>query len=32
MRRATIVHAIVSFFFNTVLIAMAVNGVVAKAG
>jgi uncharacterized membrane protein len=32
MRRATLVHGIVSFFFNTVLIAMAVNAVVAKAG
>lgn len=32
MRRATLIHSIPSFFFNTVLIAMAVNGVVAKAG
>jgi uncharacterized membrane protein len=31
MRRATLVHSIVSFFFNTVLIAMAVNAVVAVA-
>jgi uncharacterized membrane protein len=31
MRRATLVHSIVSFFFNTVLIAMAVNAVVALA-
>jgi len=32
MRRPVLVHSIVSFFFNTVLIAMAVNAVVAKAG
>jgi len=32
MRRATLIHSIVSFFFNTVLIAMAVNAVVARAG
>jgi uncharacterized membrane protein len=32
MRRATLAHAIVSFFFNTVLIAMAINGVVANTG
>jgi uncharacterized membrane protein len=32
MRRAVMVHGIVSFFFNTVLIAMAVNAVVARAG
>jgi uncharacterized membrane protein len=31
MRRATLGHAVVSFFFNTVLIAMAVNAVVALA-
>jgi uncharacterized membrane protein len=31
MRRATLKHSIVSFFFNTVLIAMAVNAVVATA-
>ena len=31
MRRATLKHSIVSFFFNTVLIAMAVNAVVAAA-
>lgn len=31
MRRSTLVHSIVSFFFNTVLIAMAVNAVVAAA-
>lgn len=28
-RRAVLIHSVVSFFFNTVLIAMAVNGVVA---
>ena len=32
MRRATLGHGVVSFFFNTVLIAMAVNAVVALAG
>ncbi len=32
MRRATMLHGIVSFFFNTVLIAMAVNAAVAMAG
>ena len=32
MRRAVIGHSIVSFFFNTVLIAMAVNAVAANAG
>jgi uncharacterized membrane protein len=32
MRRATLLHGIVSFFFNTVLIAMAVNAAVAMAG
>jgi uncharacterized membrane protein len=31
MRRAVIGHSIVSFLFNTVLIAMAVNAVVAGA-
>jgi uncharacterized membrane protein len=31
MRRATLGHGVVSFFFNTVLIAMAVNAVVAIA-
>ncbi len=31
MRRATLIHSVVSFFFNTVLIAMAVNAVVATA-
>jgi uncharacterized membrane protein len=30
MRRAVTLHAVVSFFFNTVLIAMAVNAVVTK--
>ena len=29
MRRAVMFHSIISFFFNTVLIAMAVNAVVA---
>lgn len=32
LRRATLSHGIVSFFFNAVLIAMAVNAVVAIAG
>lgn len=32
IRQVTLGHSIVSFFFNTVLIAMAVNGVVALAG
>ena len=32
MRRAVIGHSIVSFFYNTVLIAMVVNIVVASAG
>lgn len=32
MRRAVMLHSIVSFFFNTVLIAMAVNAAVALAG
>lgn len=31
MRRSTLIHSVVSFFFNTVLIAMAVNAVVATA-
>ena len=31
IRRTTLAHSIVSFFFNTVLIAMAVNAVVAIA-
>jgi len=31
MRRATLGHGVISFFFNTVLIAMAVNAVVAIA-
>lgn len=31
MRRATLGHAIISFFYNTVLIAMAVNAAVALA-
>jgi uncharacterized membrane protein len=30
-RRAVLVHSVVSFFFNTVLIAMAVNAVVATS-
>jgi uncharacterized membrane protein len=32
MRRAVTIHGVVSFFFNTILIAMAVNVVVAHAG
>ncbi|MDE2133968.1 MAG: DUF1345 domain-containing protein [Alphaproteobacteria bacterium] len=32
MRRAVTGHSVVSFFFNTVLIAMAVNAAVAGAG
>jgi uncharacterized membrane protein len=32
IRRTTLGHSIVAFFFNTVLIAMAVNAVVALAG
>jgi uncharacterized membrane protein len=32
MRRATLIHGVVSFFFNTVFIAMAVNAGVALAG
>ncbi|MBV9694886.1 MAG: DUF1345 domain-containing protein, partial [Alphaproteobacteria bacterium] len=32
IRQVTLGHSIVSFFFNTVPIAMAVNGVVALAG
>ncbi len=31
MRRATLGHGVISFFFNTVLIAMAVNAVIAIA-
>jgi uncharacterized membrane protein len=31
LRRATLGHGVISFFFNTVLIAMAVNAVVAMA-
>ncbi len=31
LRRATLGHGVISFFFNTVLIAMAVNAVVAIA-
>ena len=31
MRRATLLHGVVSFFFNTVFIAMAVNAGVALA-
>jgi uncharacterized membrane protein len=31
MRRATMLHGVVSFFFNTVFIAMAVNAGVALA-
>jgi uncharacterized membrane protein len=31
IRRTTLWHSIVSFFFNTVLIAMAVNAVIAIA-
>jgi len=31
LRRATLGHGVVSFFFNTVLIAMAVNAVIAIA-
>ena len=31
MRRATLLHGVLSFFFNTVFIAMAVNAVVALA-
>lgn len=32
LRRATLGHGVISFLFNTVLIAMAVNAVVALAG
>jgi uncharacterized membrane protein len=32
MRRAVLGHGVVSFFFNTVFIAMAVNAAVAMAG
>ncbi len=31
MRRATLYHGVISFFFNTVFIAMAVNAGVALA-
>ncbi|MBV9571642.1 MAG: DUF1345 domain-containing protein [Alphaproteobacteria bacterium] len=31
LRKVTTLHAIVSFFFNTILIAMSVNAVVARA-
>jgi uncharacterized membrane protein len=31
MRRAVLLHGVVSFFFNTVFIAMAVNAGVALA-
>jgi uncharacterized membrane protein len=30
MRRAVTLHSVVSFFFNTVLIAMAVNAAVSR--
>ncbi|WP_127143169.1 DUF1345 domain-containing protein [Pelagibacterium montanilacus] len=32
MRKANLVHAVVSFFFNTVLVAAAVNAAVSLAG
>ncbi|MGE8585658.1 MAG: DUF1345 domain-containing protein, partial [Agrobacterium tumefaciens] len=32
MRKVTLLHSIVSFFFNTVLVAAAVNAAVALAG
>ena len=32
MRRINLLHAVVSYFFNTVLIAAAVNGAVSLAG
>jgi len=32
MRRINLVHAVISFFFNTVLVAAAVNAVVSLAG
>ena len=32
MRRINMMHAVVSFFFNTVLVAASVNAVVALAG
>lgn len=32
MRRAVTFHSVVSFFFNAILIAMAVNAVVSRAG
>jgi uncharacterized membrane protein len=31
MRRAVMLHGVVSFFFNTVFIALAVNAAVAMA-
>jgi uncharacterized membrane protein len=31
MRRATLVHSVVSFFYNTAILAMAVNAVVSSA-
>ena len=31
MRRVTTLHGLISFFFNTVLIAMSVNAVVSRA-
>jgi len=31
MRKLTLLHGVVSFFFNTVFIAMAVNAAVALA-
>jgi uncharacterized membrane protein len=32
MRKATLAHSIVSFFFNTVLVAAFVNAAVSLAG
>jgi uncharacterized membrane protein len=32
MRRAVTWHSVVSFFFNAILIAMAVNAVVSRSG
>jgi len=32
MRKVTLLHSIVSFFFNTVLVAAAVNAAVSLAG
>lgn len=31
MRRAVLAHSVVSFFYNTAIIAMAVNAVVSTA-